>query len=176
MKLKLRIFSLSCVLILMFSFTSCHSHRNTVRGHKGEIPIELQGNPSKDSGKRGAPAKVIAEGKRWLGTPYRYGGLSRNGIDCSGLVQVVFDKSVGVKLPHNSRDQAMKARKVSRKDLRPADLVFFVSSPGGNRINHVAIYIGDGKIIHSTTSRGVIVSGLDENYWKKHFYCCGRVL
>jgi len=124
----------------------------------------------------GTAADVIRAAEEWLGVPYKYSGNSRAGTDCSGLTCMAYEKGAGLKLPRSSREQADFSRRIKRNDLRPGDLVFFVSRRGGSRINHVAIYIGDNKIIHATSSRGVSVSDLDDKYWSSHYYCCGRVL
>ena len=135
--------------------------------HKNRIPDVAM---TKDA------RKVLNEAMTWIGTPYKLGGNTRQGIDCSGLTCITFEKATGLKLPRSSGEQAKFSHRIKRSDLRPGDLVFFTSRRGGNRINHVAIYIGDNSIIHSTTSQGVTVSSLDEEYWKSHFYSCGRVL
>ncbi len=176
MNRRLHIILLLLALAIVPALTSCHSRRHTVRGHQAEVVDVRKGNKPTETSAKGDAKKVITESRRWLGTPYKYGGQTRRGMDCSGMVQVVYDNALGLKLPRSSRDMADYSKRISRKDLRPADLVFFVSQPGGSRINHVAIYLGDGRIIHSTTSKGVIESNLDEGYWKSHFYCCGRVL
>ena len=162
--------------VLGIATSGCHSRRHTVRGHQAHN-VSSRVEPSRDEpAAKGDAKKVIAESRRWLGTPYKYGGQDRKGMDCSGMVQTVFNNALGMKLPRTSRDMAAQSKRISRKELRPADLVFFVSQQGGSRINHVAIYVGNGRIIHSTTSRGVIESDLDEGYWKTHYYCSGRVL
>jgi len=110
---------------------------------------------------------VITESYRWIGTPYRYGGNSKRGVDCSGLVNAVFGR-FGVKLPRRARDLARKGRSQNRSALVPADLVFFANT-AGRGITHVGIYLGKNHFIHSSTSRGVIISSLDESYYHRHF-------
>lgn len=119
--------------------------------------------------------KMIEYAKTWLGVPYRYGGSDRSGTDCSGLTTRIYLDVADFKLPRNSAEQAAFCKEVKRSDLQPCDLVFFVSRQGGSKINHVAMYIGGNKIIHSTSSKGVIISDLDAQYWRTHFYRCGRV-
>lgn len=120
--------------------------------------------------------RVLDEAYGMLGTRYRHGGNSRSGVDCSGLTCIAFERGAGIKLPRNSAEQRDFCRVIRRDELIPGDLVFFSSRVGGDRINHVAIYVGDNSIIHSTSSRGVIVSDLDDYYWRTHFSSCGRVL
>lgn len=119
---------------------------------------------------------VIAEAERWIGTPYRYGGQTRRkGTDCSGMTMVIFEEKTGVKLPRSSAEQQRFCTPVSRGDLRPGDLVFFASSTRGSRVSHVGIYKGNGEFIHASSSRGVMVSSLDQKYFAAHFHSAGRV-
>lgn len=154
----------------------CHSSRNTVRGSQGHTTRQIAApteTPVAKSGDRNE--LIVATARGWLGTPYKYGGNDRNGIDCSGLTCAVYLEATGIRLPRNSAEQAAWCRRTSRSKLKPGDLIFFTSRPNGNRINHVALYIGDNRVIHATTSRGVVISDLDETYWKERLNCCGRV-
>lgn len=123
-----------------------------------------------------AAASVIKAAKEMLGTPYRYGRTGPGGTDCSGLTCLAYEKGAGIKLPRSSREQAQYCRRLERDELSPGDLVFFTSRSGGGNVNHVAIYLGDNKIIHATTSQGVVITSLDDYYWRSHYYCGGRVL
>jgi hypothetical protein len=101
-------------------------------------------------------ARVLATADRYLGTRYRYGGETPGqGFDCSGFVQYVFGRN-GVDLPRTSRQQATAGRAASSDaaGLRPGDLMFF--STGGGRVDHVAIYAGNGRVIHATSGAGVV--------------------
>lgn len=109
----------------------------------GSIPLALRnGEPSKKPPLGARAVRIAAE---QLGTPYRYGGMSSSGFDCSGLVAYVYGK-LGVSLPHNAAAQYAYGRPVSRSQLRPGDLVFF------HGLGHVGLYIGRGRIIHSPQS------------------------
>lgn len=116
---------------------------------------------------------LLDEAYSWRGTPYRYGGHSRSGTDCSGFIMEVYQTAVGIKLPRNSAKQSEYCSKVKRSDLEPGDLVFFATGKKG-KVNHVGLYLGDGSMIHAST-HGVMVSGLDEPYFKKHYLHSGRV-
>ncbi len=111
-----------------------------------------------------------------LGTPYRYGGTSRSGgLDCSGFTSTVY-RSVGVKLPRTSREQSGIGQKVKRSDLKPGDLVFFHTGRS-SRINHVAIYEGNGKFIHASSGGGEVKeSSLSEGYYANRFAGARRVI
>ncbi|GEM_PF-2585887 len=105
---------------------------------------------------------VAFEAMRYVGVPYRYGGMGFDGMDCSGLVNVVYMK-FGVRLPRRSRDIARAGIKVHPDSVLPGDILAFSSRPGGP-VNHVGIYVGGGKFVHASSSRGVVVDSLDEYY------------
>lgn len=100
---------------------------------------------------------VVEYGLQFVGNRYVYGGTNPNkGADCSGFTSYVLRHSAGVELPHSSRSQAVQGREVSAAEIRPGDLVFYAS---GKRINHVALYIGDGQVVHASNERtGICVS------------------
>lgn len=116
---------------------------------------------------------LLAEAFDWQGTPYKYGGTSRQGVDCSGFVMQTFVNSLGIKLPRTSAEQAKHCKKVKKKDLAPGDLLFFKTN--GHGVSHVGLYIGAGQFIHASSSKGVMVSDLDHKYWHKRLVKCGRV-
>lgn len=100
---------------------------------------------------------VVEYGLQFVGNRYVYGGTNPNkGADCSGFTSYVLRHSAGVELPHSSRSQAVQGREVSAAEIRPGDLVFYAS---GKRINHVALYIGNGQVVHASNERtGICVS------------------
>lgn len=118
--------------------------------------------------------KLLSEASSWLGTRYQYGGSERDGVDCSGLVVNVFDNALNIKLPRTSATQQEYCTPIDVENLREGDLVFFTTSDR-SRVGHVGIYIGDGNMIHSSSSRGVIVSSLSQKYYVDNLYGYGRV-
>ena len=110
------------------------------------------------------------EVKEYLGTPYRKGGISKKGMDCSGFARMVYDRLLGLELPHSSGDQfqSSELQKIDRHELQTGDLVFFANKKK-KRINHVGVYLSDGQFIHASSSEGIIVSSLNDKYWKKRF-------
>lgn len=110
----------------------------------------------------------------WKGTPYRYGGTTRKGVDCSGFVQTTFNHHFKIPLPRTTAQQAKMGDKVSKSDLRAGDLVFFKTGRGENGL-HVGIYDKNGTFIHASTSKGVIRSSLDTDYWRKHYWQARRL-
>ena len=111
--------------------------------------------------------------KSMIGHAYRYGGQSPGGFDCSGLVWYSY-KKVGVKTARTTKALRKQVKKVSRKNLRAGDLVFF---KGWVRTGHVGIYIGDGRFVHAPSSgKKVKLDRLDKGYWKDHFKSAGRIV
>lgn len=106
----------------------------------------------------------------WAGTPYRLGGADKNGVDCSALVQSIFTQAFDVQLPRTTSEMVATGDLVTRQALQPLDLVFFRTG----RTQHVGIYLGQGEFLHASTSRGVIISKLDNPYWKRNFWTARR--
>lgn len=120
----------------------------------------------------GAGEKVVGIAQGLIGTPYRFGGETPKGFDCSGLVYYSFDK-LGMKVPRTAADQRDAAERIRRDDLEPGDLVFFRGSRG--RIDHVGIYAGAGRFIHAPNAGKVVsYAYLDDPYYRKHFVSAGR--
>jgi cell wall-associated NlpC family hydrolase len=106
------------------------------------------------------------------GTPYRYGGASPGGFDCSGLVFFAHQR-FGVVVPRTSSDQADEAEGIKPRKLRRGDLVFF--RIGSKRVNHVGIYIGDRRFVHAPgAGKPVTINSLDDEFYSQRFYSAGR--
>lgn len=116
--------------------------------------------------------QLYAQYREWKGTRYQIGGLSRRGIDCSGFVYVTFKSKLGVVLPRSTELQAESGESVSRDALRAGDLVFFRT---GIFVRHVGVYLERGHFLHASTSRGVMISELDEAYWKSRYWKARRI-
>ncbi len=121
--------------------------------------------------------KLYKELKRWLGTPYAHARQDcGEGTDCSGMVMVVYQEVYGIKLNRNSaKILEQNCRPIDLDDLREGDLVFFFTNDE-ERISHVGIYLKDNKFVHASSSRGVVVDDLRQNYYATHFHSAGRVL
>ncbi|MDY3350623.1 C40 family peptidase [Riemerella anatipestifer] len=122
--------------------------------------------------------EILNQASTYLGTPYRYGGTTRSGIDCSAFVLSVFNEVTGISLPRVAAAQAQEGEMVLKQELQKGDLVFFSH---GRRISHVGIVQeitedGDIKFIHAATSKGVIVSSLNDKYWGPRYRFAKRVI
>jgi lipoprotein Spr len=110
----------------------------------------------------------------FVGTPYEYGGEAKSGIDCSGLVKQVYKQYAGFDLPHDTKKLYKLVKHVEEKDLVYGDLVFF--SDGWFSVSHVGIYVGERSFVHSAERFGVIVSSLEEGYYRKRYRGARRVI
>ena len=119
---------------------------------------------------------LYKELKSWLGTPYAHAGQDKGtGTDCSGMVMMVYQEVYGIKLNRNSAKMLeQNCRVIDLDDLKEGDLVFFCTSSDG-RVSHVGIYLKENKFVHASSSRGVIVDDLRQNYYATHFHSAGRV-
>jgi hypothetical protein len=117
---------------------------------------------------------VMSSYENWKGTPYRYGGNSRNGMDCSAFVQTVYhefnrrypNSLYNSSLPRTTNNQWAATDSVSNQNATVGDLVFFKT---GIKQRHVGVYLGSYDFVHASTSRGVIISSLTTPYWRTHF-------
>ena len=120
---------------------------------------------------------LISAAESYLGTPYRYGGLDRRGLDCSGLVYLSFKDAFNISIPRTAESLYAWTEKIPAAEMRAGDLVFFITTGPG--ISHVGIYMGNGRFIHAPSEgsiTGVSYSQLDESYWRRTFAGAGRAL
>lgn len=128
---------------------------------------------------KSAPANVadalVAEAREWLGVPYVYGGKSRDGADCSGFLMTIYQDAAGINLPRTTTDQWMHCAPVDRDKAAVGDIMFFSSKRSGGKIAHVGMYVGNGRMIHASSSRGVVEDDLSLKYYTDHYLGTGRV-
>lgn len=169
--MKRNLLYIPMILGLIFSLSSCRSvaprldYKALARASvRLGVDIRLEDNH-----------KLYLEAAGWMGVPYRTGGDSKRGTDCSGMTAQIYRKVYHTKLSRSTDGQKKESNKVAKRNLREGDLVFFSSSRSGRKVAHVGIYLKDGKFIHASTSRGVIVSQLKEPYYTKHWISGGRI-
>ena len=122
--------------------------------------------------------RILARAEELIGTPYRSGGSTPRGFDCSGFVNFLFHEEAGIELPRSTRElMAMGKKRVAKDELQPGDIILF-NRNGRGRVSHTGIYIGDNQFIHSSSHRsgGVRIDSLEERYWRKSYLTAKRVL
>lgn len=167
---------LLCILLILAG-TACRTPRNAGGNGRTDAGTSFYLESSERLGVKlsGKENRRLVECLvSWLGAPYKYGGSTRQGTDCSGMVMSVYNEVFGIALYRSSADQLKNVKEVDLPEAVFGDLVFFKIS--GNKASHVGIYLGERKFIHSSTSRGVVVNSLDEAYYKKYYLSAGRVI
>ncbi|RXG12218.1 NlpC/P60 family protein [Leeuwenhoekiella polynyae] len=133
----------------------------------------------KESEENSLRFNIINNARQYEGTPYKYGGTTEKGMDCSGLVYTSFLEE-GISIPRVSRHIAEEGKRIKTDEAIPGDLLFFITGRRSKQINHVGIVVdvlpGQILFIHSSTSQGVIVSSLNEGYWNNAFKEARRIM
>lgn len=154
---KLKYLLVMCVFFL----SACTTNHSSVKLHK----VYPTTNVKQD---------LYSQYSEWKTVNYRLGGLSKNGIDCSGLVYLTFRDKFGIELPRSTEKQILSGQTVDdQANLKAGDLVFFKT---GIWPRHVGIYLEQNKFLHVSTKKGVIISRLDNPYWRKRYWQAIRVL
>jgi len=141
-------------------------------------PSDNDSQAKKTAAYREARSKVVAAAGKYEKTPYRYGGVDRNGMDCSGLIYTSFREALAVTVPRTASALYSWVERITTDKLQPGDLVFFITG-NTNAISHVGIFVGGGLFIHSASSgpvTGVMYSSLSESYWARTYAGAGRAL
>ncbi|HZY78229.1 MAG TPA: C40 family peptidase [Cyclobacteriaceae bacterium] len=148
-----------CLLIILLLTASCASQKARQRAKQVD--------------------EVISTARTYMGTPYKYGGTTRSGMDCSGLTINAF-RSINLSLPRSAEDQAGVGEKVKQKDLQPGDLVFFATGKRRRKVTHVGLVTdarrGNVRFIHASTSLGVIETDLAQDYYAKRYRLARRII
>ena len=169
MRLNFRYISISFLALFLFS---CSPTRQLEKKER----IEVYGVLGLEYDKKDNFA-LYKEAASWMGVPHVDGGMSREGVDCSSLVQQIYLKVYNIKIERNSENiLQINCKRISKNNLREGDLVFFkTTNKSSAKVNHVGIYLKEHKFVHASSSRGVMVSNLDDDYWVRAWVCGGRV-
>lgn len=175
-----------CIFLTLFfavALAGCHTAKKSpsefYEGQIGQLDTKKKGHDKNDRNHTNISKtrrRIVSEAKTWLGTPYSYGKAEKGkASDCSGMVMSVYQKVTGVKLPRNSARQAEFCKRLKKKDVKAGDLCFFATGKDPDRISHVGIMLDDKMFIHSSTSKGVVISDITQPYYVKTFKGFGRV-
>lgn len=166
------------ILILLTALVviSCHHKKETVKTNK---VIHTNKDTSILEEKLGLTRKEIKQSKLysfiddWYGTPYKYGGCQKTGVDCSCFTDMLYENVYGRKTARSAGEIYKECDKVSSSNLKEGDLLFFITN--GKNVSHVGVYVRNDKFVHASTSRGVVISDLKETYYKNNFHSAGRL-
>lgn len=147
-------------ILMVLTLAGCASNQNldSANDTSWQLPAEAGESETVD--------RLWQVFERYEGTPYRYGGMSASGFDCSGFIATAFDEALGRQLPRSTSQMLAAGDEISRDQLQSGDLVFFRIK---GKDQHAGIYMGDNRFIHSSTSVGVTHSSLDGYYWRNRF-------
>ena len=164
-------------LIIVLLFTGC-SRRPPSKPHTkntSHTKVIKQSHAQKQNSHtvNSTLSRLYTQHKGWKGTPYRYGGLSKKGIDCSGFIYQTFNSLFNIKLPRSTSEQVAQGKRVYKNQLHAGDLVFFKT---GRKLRHVGIYLEKGKFLHASSSKGVMISNIHTKYWKNSYWQARRIL
>lgn len=161
-------FALLFIFVLLFSACSStpkQSHSSSSKVIAAPYAIDLNNQQL-------VKEKLMAQYVHWERVPYKYGGTTKKGVDCSAFVQNTYQFHFGYQLPRTTRTQMKVGYKVSKSSLKPGDIVFFKV---GWSTYHNGLYIGKGKFMHASTSNGVTLSKLSNPYWLDHYLTARRI-
>jgi probable lipoprotein NlpC len=168
-------------LLLIFAaviFSSCHSKRAALKGEPGQVVAPQPSIAEKYSAIMSINSSQIQNERlyafidQWMGTPYKFGGQDHDGIDCSGLSQLLEQEVYGISIPRTTSQQVQVIKRKYEEELQEGDLVFF--DYDGRKFGHVGVYLQNGYYVHAG-SKGVAIVKLRDTYMYKYFSRCGSV-
>jgi murein DD-endopeptidase / murein LD-carboxypeptidase len=179
-------------LVLLISY-ACKHKQQVVNGIEKKV-VKKESNPKKTNDikleegndgntaltqKLGLTGKEIKQSKLysfiadWYGIPYKYGGCQKAGVDCSCFISILSGQVYSHELPRTAGEMFNQCDKIAGNEAREGDLLFFKIN--SDKISHVAVYVKKDFFVHASTSKGVMLSNINEAYYKKYFFCAGRI-
>jgi hypothetical protein len=174
------LFYLFVLFFVPLVLTSCHSRKAAMKGKPGEIVKPQTEMADKYSQIMGVDKSDIENGRlyafidQWMGTPYKFGGLDKDGIDCSGLAFLLEQQVYGITIPRMTSKQITIIKRKYEEDLNEGDLVFFDFD--GKQFSHVGVYLQNGYVVHASSRRGVIIVRLRDPSMYKYFSRAGSIV
>lgn len=172
-------YNLIILFAAVFVLSACHSRRAVMKGEPGEVVAPQPSVAEKYSAMMGVDVSSIQNGRlyafvdQWMGTPYRFGGLDHDGIDCSGLSFLLQQQVYGINIPRTTGQQVQIIKRKYEEELQEGDLLFF--DYDGKKFSHVGVYLQNGYYVHASSTRGVTITKLHDPYTYKYFSRCGAV-
>ena len=161
------------ITVFLLVLSSCHGGKHSNEG-QGDISLK-----KKYAAKLGVTEKEITNLvlyrfiDEWYGAPYKYGGKSKGGVDCSGFTTILYAQVYKKTISGSSSSLFSQCNPVSEKNLEEGNLVFFKIN--SDKVSHVGVYLKNHRFVHASTHKGVIISSLEEDYYKKYFYKGGKM-
>lgn len=158
------------LILLCAALSACSS---AVRWEPAATPVAAYPQPqAAPATEQSVATRAVRVARQQVGAPYRYGGATPSGFDCSGLVQYAY-RHAGLRVPRTTTALYRTANPVSLSELRPGDILFFYFD---NKVGHVALYTGDGRFVHAPSSGKYVVRGsLENQFWRERLVSAGRL-
>ena len=173
------IFKYVTVCLILIQLHSCKHHKTVIKQSDSEISSNESSLKTKYALKLSVSESEIKNKTLyqfiddWYGVPYKYAGKDKSGIDCSGLTSTLYLKVYKKTISSNTKTLVEEVKKIKESDLKEGDLVFF--NTNGKSISHVGVYLQNHKFVHASSKKGVMISDMNEPYFKQTYVSCGRV-
>ena len=165
---------IAIVASLLFLLSGCSTKSSKQHFQPKKKQSTLKAKPSyKPQKKNWITTALYHEYIKWYKTPYKFGGINTNGLDCSALIQIVYRDAFSIHLPRTTKDQVKKGYLIKKNSTKEGDLVFFKT---GFKTRHAGIIIEQDKFMHTSTKNGVSVSSLSNPYWRSKYWQSRRIL
>ena len=166
-------------IVIMFVLSACHSKKAVMKGEPGEVVKPPASIAEKYAEIMGVDKADIKNGRlyafidQWMGVPYKFGGQDKDGVDCSGLVQLLEQQVYGVSIPRVTSQQVNAIKRKYEDELQEGDLIFYDFD--GKKFSHVGVYLQNGYLVHASSRRGVTIIRLHDPSMYKYFSRCGSI-